>query len=73
MSYFDREDGTFKVLVNQEDQYSLWPDFKAVPGGWSATGVSGSKQVCLDYVTKTWTDMRPLSLREFMAEQGQAH
>ncbi|WP_027468174.1 MbtH family protein [Deefgea rivuli] len=71
MSYFDREDGTFKVLVNHEDQYSLWPDFKAVPGGWTDTGVKGNKQHCLDYVKQTWTDMRPLSLRRFMAEQAQ--
>ncbi len=69
MSYFDREDGTFKVLVNHEEQYSLWPAFKAVPGGWTDTGVTGDKQHCLDHVSKTWTDMRPLSLRQFMAEQ----
>ena len=71
MSYFDREDGTFKVLVNHEEQYSLWPEFKAIPGGWRDTGVTGNKQHCLDHVAKTWTDMRPLSLRQFMAEQAQ--
>lgn len=71
MSYFDREDGTFKVLVNHEEQYSLWPDFKAIPGGWTDTGVKGAKQHCLDYIEKTWTDMRPVSLRNFMAAQAQ--
>jgi|EP01034_Spumella_vulgaris_P043117 MbtH protein len=71
MSYFDREDGTFKVLVNQEEQYSLWPDFKAIPGGWTDTGVKGDKPHCLDYIEKTWTDMRPVSLRKFMAAQAQ--
>ena len=53
MSYFDREDGTFKVLVNQEEQYSLWPDFKAIPGGWTDTGVKGDKPHCLDSVSYT--------------------
>lgn len=68
-SCFDREDGKFKVLVNHEDQYSLWPEWKAIPGGWKDTGVSGNKSSCLEYVEKTWTDMRPLSLRRFMDEQ----
>jgi MbtH protein len=72
MSYFDREDGEFKVLVNVEAQYSLWPSFKAIPGGWKDTEVKGNKQHCLDYVAKTWTDMRPLSLQRFMAEQAAA-
>ncbi|MFT0182926.1 MbtH family protein [Pseudomonas benzopyrenica] len=67
---FDQEDATFKVLVNHEDQYSLWPDYKAVPAGWRETGTQGSKQECLDYVERTWTDMRPLSLRQAM--DGQA-
>ncbi|MXS21647.1 MbtH family protein [Pseudomonas oryzihabitans] len=67
---FDQEDATFKVLVNHEEQYSLWPDYKAVPAGWRETGTQGSKQECLDYVERTWTDMRPLSLRQAM--DGQA-
>jgi MbtH protein len=69
---FDREDGTFRVLVNHEEQYSLWPDWKAIPGGWTDTGVSGTKQVCLAYVERTWTDMRPLSLRRFMDEEAKS-
>lgn len=68
-SCFDREDGVFKVLVNHEEQYSLWPEWKGIPGGWSETGVQGDKKTCLEYVEKTWTDMRPLSLRQWMAEQ----
>lgn len=67
---FDQEDATYKVLVNHEEQYSLWPDYKAVPAGWRETGTQGSKQECLDYVERTWTDMRPLSLRQVM--DGQA-
>ncbi|WON74764.1 MbtH family protein [Nitrosospira sp. Is2] len=65
-SCFDREDGTFRVLVNHEEQYSIWPDWKAVPGGWNDVGIRGDKKTCLEYIEKTWTDMRPLSLRRFM-------
>ena len=69
-SCFDREDETFIVLVNHEEQYSIWPHWKAVPGGWTAVdGVKGDKQTVLDYVENTWTDMRPLSLRKWMDEQ----
>jgi MbtH protein len=68
-SCFDREDGVFKVLVNHEEQYSLWPEWKQIPGGWTDTGVQGDKKTCVAYVDATWTDMRPLSLRKWMAEQ----
>ncbi|WP_217473666.1 MbtH family protein [Stutzerimonas stutzeri] len=67
---FDREDALFKVLVNHEEQYSLWPDYKAVPAGWRETGQRGSKAECLAYVDREWTDMRPLSLRQAMDEQA---
>lgn len=72
-SCFDREDETFIVLVNHEEQYSIWPHWKPVPGGWKAVeGVKGDKKTVLDYVERTWTDMRPLSLRRWMAEQEAA-
>jgi MbtH protein len=67
-SCFDDEDEVFKVLVNHEEQYSLWPQWKEIPGGWRDTGVQGDKPSCLAYVEKTWTDMRPLSLRVWMSE-----
>lgn len=67
---FDREDATFKVLINGEEQYSLWPEYKAVPAGWKEAGKSGPKQECLDFIEAAWTDMRPLSLRQHM--DGQA-
>ena len=57
----------FKVLINDEGQYSLWPAAKIAPSGWSETGCRGSKSECLDYVDKSWTDMRPMSLRKKMA------
>lgn len=66
---FDDEDGTFYVLVNDEEQYSLWPTFAAVPPGWTIVhGGDGttSRQSCLDHVEQHWTDMRPKSLRDAM-------
>lgn len=69
-SCFDREDEIFIVLINHEEQYSIWPHWKAVPGGWKVVeGVKGDKKTVLEYVDKVWTDMRPLSLRKWMAEQ----
>ncbi|WP_125716916.1 MbtH family protein [Pseudoalteromonas rubra] len=63
---FDNDNGTFKVLVNHEEQYSLWPSYKSVPGGWQDVGVEGDKETCLAYINTHWTDMRPLSLRQVM-------
>lgn len=57
----------FAVVVNHEEQYSIWPVGQPCPEGWSEVGVSGDKQVCLDYIDQNWTDMRPLSLRRHMA------
>ncbi|MBO0132023.1 MbtH family protein [Agrobacterium burrii] len=63
---FDDENGLFYALVNDEEQYSLWPTFKTVPDGWeiaySAPDGAPRHQV-LDWIEKTWTDMRPKSLR----------
>jgi MbtH protein len=63
----DSENTQFRVVINHEEQYSLWPDYKAIPDGWKSVGVEGNKQTCLDYIEATWTDMRPLSLRKAMA------
>lgn len=66
---FDDEDGTFYALINDEEQYSLWPTFAQVPTGWRIVhgeGGSTSRQSCLDYVEEHWTDMRPKSLRDAM-------
>ena len=65
----DAEDTEFTVVINDEEQYSIWPTYKAVPQGWSEVGVKGLKPHCLDYIERTWTDMRPRSLREAMARQ----
>ncbi|MEQ9607541.1 MAG: MbtH family protein [Kiloniellaceae bacterium] len=69
---FDREDGVFCVVVNAEEQYSIWPTFKDVPDGWTAVGVTGPKAECLAYIEEVWTDMRPLSLRRQMDEDARA-
>lgn len=60
---FDDEDRVFCVVVNDEEQYSIWPDDRPAPSGWSTVGKTGRKQECLDYIAEVWTDMRPRSLR----------
>jgi MbtH protein len=64
----DKEEDTreYQVLVNTEEQYSLWLAGQAIPNGWRQVGPKGQKQVCLDYVKEVWTDMRPLSVRKAM-------
>jgi MbtH protein len=72
MSWEDREDNTiYKVVVNHEEQYSIWPAHKENAPGWRDAGKSGPKQECLDYIKEVWTDMRPLSLRKKMEEMAQ--
>jgi uncharacterized protein YbdZ (MbtH family) len=67
----DREDTTiYKVVVNHEEQYSIWPDNKEIPLGWKDVGKSGLKPECLAYIKEVWTDMRPLSLRKKMEEMA---
>lgn len=59
---FADEAGIFLALVNEEGQYSLWPQSLAVPGGWRAVFGPDQRDRCLDYIETAWTDMRPLSL-----------
>ncbi|MGJ4996801.1 MbtH family protein [Bradyrhizobium sp. HKCCYLR20261] len=63
VNVFDDESAIFVVLVNDEEQYSLWPQFKDIPAGWRQTGPVGNKADCLAFIESAWTDMRPLSLR----------
>ena len=58
----------YEVVVNDEEQYAIWPAGRGIPVGWRAVGVSGSKQMCLTHVEEVWTDMRPLSLRKNMTK-----
>lgn len=63
---FDDVDGRFLVLVNDENQYSLWPATIDVPAGWTVALAESDHQTCVDYIEKNWTDMRPRSLVEAM-------
>jgi MbtH protein len=67
---FENPDGTYLVLVNDENQHSLWPSFVEVPAGWRVALAESSRQACLDYVNEHWTDMRPKSLVEAMESSG---
>lgn len=59
---FDNEDGSYLVLVNSENQHSLWPEALTVPKGWVIAYGPASRYSCLDYIEAAWTDVRPLSL-----------
>jgi MbtH protein len=63
------DDRTYAVVVNHEEQYSIWLNGRPVPDGWRPVGKSGPKQECLAYIDEVWTDMRPLSLRQRMAAE----
>jgi MbtH protein len=67
MSWGD-ENTIFNVVINHEEQFSIWPDYKDLPAGWTAVGKRGKKDECLAYIDEVWTDMRPRSLRLAMAE-----
>ncbi|HTQ13896.1 MAG TPA: MbtH family protein [Rhizomicrobium sp.] len=71
MGWNDEPDGRiYKVVINLEEQYSIWPAERENPLGWRDAGKTGTKQECLDYIKEVWTDMRPLSLRKKMQEMG---
>ncbi|MDP7720956.1 MbtH family protein [Mycobacterium sp. TY814] len=64
---FDNEDGLFFVLINDEEQHSLWPTFAEVPAGWRVIYGEASRADCVEYVDQNWTDIRPKSLKERLA------
>lgn len=67
MSWNEKDDNTnYKVVVNHEEQYSIWPVDRENALGWQDAGKSGTKEECLAYIQEVWTDMRPLSLRQKM-------
>ena len=65
----ERDMMTYKVIVNHEEQYSIWPADKENALGWRDAGKAGSKEECLAHIKEVWTDMRPLSLRKRMEQQ----
>ncbi len=72
MSNWNDPDGVdktiYKVVVNHEEQYTIWPAYKENALGWNDAGFRGTKEECLNYIKEVWTDMRPLSLRKKMDE-----
>ena len=66
----DVDEGTFLVVRNDEEQYSIWPASRELPLGWQAEGTEGSRSACLDHIGRIWTDMRPASLRRRMEQAG---
>ncbi|MBL4710434.1 MAG: MbtH family NRPS accessory protein [Flavobacteriales bacterium] len=66
MSWDDEE--IYVVVINYEEQYSIWLANKEIPLGWKKEGFKGTKSECLDHIEKVWTEMRPLSLRNMMEE-----
>ncbi|MGD1992883.1 MAG: MbtH family NRPS accessory protein [Anaerolineae bacterium] len=74
MSDQARDDGKiYQVVVNHEEQYSIWPADREVPTGWHPVGQPGDRADCLAYIEAIWTDMRPLSLRRAMEGRPPAH
>ena len=65
LMYDDASEDTtpYKVVVNDEEQYSIWPAGREIPNGWRKAGKEGRKKECLAYIEEVWTDMRPLSVR----------
>jgi MbtH protein len=68
MNTVDGAERTYRVVVNGEEQYSIWWADRDLPVGWRAEGTIGSKEECLDHIAEVWVDMRPLSLRRRMAQ-----
>jgi MbtH protein len=67
----DDANGQFKVVLNHEEQYSIWPADRENPLGWRDEGTVGNKADCLSHIKEIWTDMRPLSLRLKMEQEAQ--
>lgn len=68
----DHTESVYRVVLNDEEQYSIWQAERELPAGWRAEGTEGSKQECLDHIGRVWTDMRPASLRRRMESEAAA-
>lgn len=64
MSEVNEDAASFDVVVNHEEQYSIWPAGRELPAGWRRTGKTGTRPECVAHIDEVWTDMRPLSLRQ---------
>ncbi|MEN1987956.1 MbtH family protein [Paenibacillus hubeiensis] len=70
---FEREDGNYVVLMNDEGQYSLWPASIEIPAGWTMMLGKAKRRVCLDYIAEQWTDLKPISLFDEQGAPGMVH
>ena len=68
----DDERIEYQILVDHEEQYSLWPGFKDIPNGWQQVGPVGNKEACLAWIEEVWTDITPLSVRRQLEEAASA-
>ncbi len=68
MSNGINDEEVYRVVINIEDQYSIWPVRKEIPYGWKDVGKSGAKEECLSYIREVWVDMRPRSLKEAVSK-----
>lgn len=62
----------YAVVVNEEEQYSIWPAERELPAGWRRDGFTGAEEECLAHIEEVWTDMRPASLRQWMLDHERA-
>lgn len=69
MSESTQPERSYRVVLNDEEQYAIWPTDLEIPAGWQPEGTSGTKATCLERIELVWTDMRPRSLRESIGSQ----
>lgn len=67
-NHLETDTTVYKVIISQEDQYSIWPAYKEEPQGWTTTGKQGSQEECLAHIQEVWSDMRPKTLRDKMTQ-----
>jgi MbtH protein len=70
MSHAEDDNIMYRVVTNEDEQYSIWFVDRELPAGWYEAGPTGSKRECLEYIDFVWTDMQPRSVRRFMEEEG---
>jgi MbtH protein len=71
-SMIDEDSAQYAVVINDEEQYSIWLSDRPPPAGWREVGMSGSKAQCLNHIETVWTDLRPRSLRQWLSDQSDA-
>ncbi|WP_413810983.1 MbtH family protein [Streptomyces sp. OE57] len=67
----ERDERQYRVVINDEEQFSVWPGDRDLPAGWREEGMRGDRETCLAHIDRVWTDMRPRSLREALVRTRQ--